>query len=470
MLCMGPLAAVAIALLDAAGLVAPEPIWLIPVIIVVGQIMCTIVDLVWRSSPTRGWLHARVAAQAIVVTLTIYLTGWGPGLAVGLLLVGQESLTAAGSGSERVVLGWNLSALAAGELLLALGVFPSLLPVPEVHGLALLMGVGIAFSYRSLATALREKELNAELIESRERRFRSLVQNAHDLVFVVDVTASVTYASPSCSEVLGYEPGALLGSEAGSLIHADDIDTLRELVVEMRATDQPTCEFAIRVRRRDGALRWLEGLATDLIDDPSVSGLVINARDVTERRVREERQAVVSRLGREALGSTSLEELLRDAAGAIVRVLSVHECRIVGMLDDRKKRVHAFAVDADGGAGAAGTRKSGLETVRVPIGEPQHPLAHIEVVTDRPLTSGSVSFLEAIAGLLLSSIARSRAEEAIRHQALHDPLTGLPNRTLLNDRLEQTIVRARNGTPRPSRSSSWTSTASRRSTTRSATR
>ena len=83
-----------------------------------------------------------------------------------------------------MVLGWTLSCLAAAEGLVALGWVPSLVPVPEVHGLAVLMGIGIVFSYRSLRSALIEREEAAALTESRERRFRALVQSSSDLVFV----------------------------------------------------------------------------------------------------------------------------------------------------------------------------------------------------------------------------------------------------------------------------------------------
>src|SRR5580658_7128563 len=79
---MGPLAAVAILALRQLGLVARTPIWLIPV---------------------------------ILVTAVIYATGWGPALAIGLVLMGQDALAVTGSSSQRVVLGWTLVCLAAGE-------------------------------------------------------------------------------------------------------------------------------------------------------------------------------------------------------------------------------------------------------------------------------------------------------------------------------------------------------------------
>ncbi|MGQ0831291.1 MAG: putative bifunctional diguanylate cyclase/phosphodiesterase [Microthrixaceae bacterium] len=421
MLCMGPIAGVAITGLREIGLVAPSPVWLIPVLVVGGQAVSTMAHLAWQTWQTRAWLHARVASQAVIVTATIYATGWGPGLSVGLLLVGQESLATAGSTAQRVVLGWNLMCLAVGQAVLALGWAPSLLPIPEVHGLALLMGIGIAFSYRSLTSALVENERAAALIERREHRFRALVQSSHDLVFVVDRTAAVTYASPSCLEILGYEPGALLGSDSGRLVHENDLEHVRAAIGRCHAEPGSNAEFSMRVRRSDGVWRWLEGNATNLLEDPAVLGLVVNARDVTDRKIWAEQQAAIAELDRFALRATSIKALSDTAAAAVARVLEVPACRV---LSD----------PTDASVAAPGTR-------RVPIGDPLDPMGQIEVGDARALTELEDRFVEAVASILLLAMVRSRAEEAIRHQAIHDPLTGLPNRTLFNDRLEHAVQR-----------------------------
>src|SRR5471032_1434829 len=103
---MGPTAAVAILGLRDIHLVARSPVWLIPVILVGGQLLTTACGFWWDESPhSRVRLHARIGSQAALVTAVIYATGWGPALAIGLLLVGQEALAITGSSSQRVVLG-----------------------------------------------------------------------------------------------------------------------------------------------------------------------------------------------------------------------------------------------------------------------------------------------------------------------------------------------------------------------------
>lgn len=440
MLSMAPLAAVAIVALQKIELVADTPLWLIPAILLCGQAVSTACDLWWRRAPSRVRLHVRIAAQAMVVTATIYATGWGPALAIGLVLVGQETLAVSGSSAQPAVLGWNLSFLAAGEALIALGWVPSLISVPEVHGLALLMAVGITFSYRSLHSALVEKEAAAALTESHERRFRALVQSSSDLVFVVDTAATVTYASPSCQSVLGYEPKTLMGPERGQFVHEDDLERLRQTVGLARQAPYATADFAIRVRHADTSWRWLEGIATNLLDDPAVQGLVINARDVTERVDHMRRQAAIADLGREVLRETSIEAVFAAVVEVVERMLEPCECRVVARVDGRPGDPPAGAVEPS--HTEVSNMPDGVDThLCAAVGDPARPFAQIEVTMGRRPANAERQFLESVAGVLLSAMVRTRAEDAIRHQALHDPLTGLPNRTLFNDRLEHALGR-----------------------------
>ena len=431
MVVMGPLAAVAIMGLRAMGLVSPSPLLFIPLVLVGGQILTNSCDAWWVRAPGRLRVHARIGSQALVVGATIYATGWGPALAIGLVLVGQESLAVMGSSAQRAVLGWNLSVLAVGQLLIALSWAPSLVPVPEVHGLAVLMAIGIAFSYRSLHTALVEKEAAAALTESRERRFRALVQSSSDLVFVVGSEAVVTYASPSSAKVLGYEPDRLLGSESGVLVHHDEIDELRLTLGRAMEVPNSKVEFAFRVRHADGNWRWLEGIATNLFDDSAVQGVIINARDVTERRARSERQEALAGLGRDVLRETSLGAVAESTSDVIKRVVHATDCRVVDVAAYDSNPHRSEMIDPRGHS----------QCFKVLVGDPEMPVAHLEVDTTQALSREDTEFIESVAGILLSAIVRIRAEDAIRHQATHDPLTGLPNRTLFNDRLEHALTR-----------------------------
>jgi len=138
---------------------------------------------------------------------------------------------------------------------------------------------------------LHRSTLLADDLSHSEARFRSLVQNASDVIIVVDAAGVITYESPAVKRVLGYNPEDRIGTNALALAHPDDVSGTREILSLVR--DQPghfpTVEF--RVRHADGGWRWLEVTATNLLDDPSVMGIVGNYRDVTERKALEEQLA-----------------------------------------------------------------------------------------------------------------------------------------------------------------------------------
>ena len=133
----------------------------------------------------------------------------------------------------------------------------------------------------------RVAERTAELSAS-EKRFRSLVQNSSDLIAIVTSDAVVSYISPSIEHVLGFEPVAVHGEPIGDFVHGDDRTALFSSFGEALKHPGAPALVEIRLRRRDGTWARMEVVMTDLRSDPSVHGIVLNARDVTDRRRLEE--------------------------------------------------------------------------------------------------------------------------------------------------------------------------------------
>ena len=140
-----------------------------------------------------------------------------------------------------------------------------------------------------VALALESASLREDLHERRsEARFRSLVQNSSDMILILDTEGVARYVSPSYERVLGHKPEDVLGTDGSRILHPDDNERVREFIA--RVLEKPGLHppMRIRVRHEDGSWRHLESTLNNLIDDPNVRGIVVNSRDVTERKEIEE--------------------------------------------------------------------------------------------------------------------------------------------------------------------------------------
>jgi diguanylate cyclase (GGDEF)-like protein/PAS domain S-box-containing protein len=136
------------------------------------------------------------------------------------------------------------------------------------------------------ATSLREiVRLQAEQVARRtEARFRSLVQNAADLIVVVDRTGQILYASPSIEHRLGLERNELVGTSFTAIVHPDHARGAIELIKSVGARDGDTRTAEWRIRRVDGTAGYVESVAANQSRDPNVRGIVLTMRDVEERK------------------------------------------------------------------------------------------------------------------------------------------------------------------------------------------
>ena len=141
----------------------------------------------------------------------------------------------------------------------------------------------------------RVREQTAAL-QASERRFRALIENASDLVLVIDTQGMITYVSPSVKRIGGYEPSELVGKGITEFIHRDDAATAHADLAALVQNPGGLRTAQLRYRSKEGAWIILETVAKSAIDDPSIAGVVVNARDITERKLAAERVAKLNRL------------------------------------------------------------------------------------------------------------------------------------------------------------------------------
>jgi diguanylate cyclase (GGDEF)-like protein/PAS domain S-box-containing protein len=142
---------------------------------------------------------------------------------------------------------------------------------------------------RQLLTVRENVRLLADTAaRQNEARFRSLVQHSSDVIMVTRPNGTMRFVSPSASRVFGYEPAALLGRPIATLLHPADRDRATQLFAEVVGGPGVIGPVEWRFRQADGSWLHAEILATNLLGDPTVRGIVLNTRDVSERKRLEE--------------------------------------------------------------------------------------------------------------------------------------------------------------------------------------
>jgi diguanylate cyclase (GGDEF)-like protein/PAS domain S-box-containing protein len=185
-------------------------------------------------------------------------------------------------------------------------------------------------AFNAMAGSLAESR--ADLRES-EQRFRALVHHASDVFTVIGADAVIRFQSPAIEQVLGYLPEDLIGRSFPDLIEPDDRETAGQLFAQSRTRPGvPTMgEVRMRPLGEGQAARRFEMTATDLLDDPTVRGLVLNYRDITERALYEERLS---------------QQAFHDALTGLPNRALFHD-RLEQALQQRGKTVGLLFVDLD---------------------------------------------------------------------------------------------------------------------------
>jgi diguanylate cyclase (GGDEF)-like protein/PAS domain S-box-containing protein len=197
------------------------------------------------------------------------------------------------------------------------------------HSLHRLVWVGVGLGFLGAAAAVAMGLLLRRAGQRQAAQFRSLVQGASDLITVVDGDGRIRYESPSVQRLLGRPAGEPGASNLTAIIHPEDRSHVMAILRE--ASQQPgavaTAEY--RARHADGSWRQLESTVTNLLDDPSVAGFVLNSRDVTDRHRLEEQLShqafhdALTGLANRALFRDRLQHALNRAtrSGATLAVL-----------------------------------------------------------------------------------------------------------------------------------------------------
>jgi diguanylate cyclase (GGDEF)-like protein/PAS domain S-box-containing protein len=140
------------------------------------------------------------------------------------------------------------------------------------------------FAFADNARLLSQVDASMLELSRHEQRFRSLVQNSDDVISIIDAGGSFSYISPGVRRVLGFEPEVWVGRLVDDVVHPEDLPSLNAMVRQLRLQPSSSLRGQARILHADGSFRWVEVTYTNLLHDPSVQGIVCNARDISDNR------------------------------------------------------------------------------------------------------------------------------------------------------------------------------------------
>jgi two-component system cell cycle sensor histidine kinase/response regulator CckA len=135
-----------------------------------------------------------------------------------------------------------------------------------------------------IAEDVTELKRAEEALRNSAQRFKSLIEHSSDLILLVDAEGRFTYLSPSFETTLGYRVEDWIGRSGFPLVWPDNLEATRELHERTLANPGIALPWQIRVVHADGTSRWLEGTSANHLGDPAIAAVVVNCRDVTERK------------------------------------------------------------------------------------------------------------------------------------------------------------------------------------------
>jgi diguanylate cyclase (GGDEF)-like protein/PAS domain S-box-containing protein len=353
--------------------------------------------------------------------------------------------------------------------------------VPAVVLAAITGGAAALVAWRIQGIVTDANRAREVLAES-EARFRALVQNATDIIAVIEYGGAIKYSSPAIVDIIGCPPEDVLGTNAYDLVHPDDLGLLDQALDVLLADPSLPVRIELRVRNVDGTYRWIDATCTNQLDEPSVGGIVGNFRYVDDRKRAEAFAAGETRALEMLLSGGPLPQTLRALLRGIDAFVG-NACSAIRLVDEAGTAFRTMAapdvadefwqaVDRElaqpwegpsepvrmGTVDVHDLRRVGPVPVReaaarnglralwsVAVMRPDTTrligVLDVYLPDDRVPTESERAVLERARDLVALTVDRAAQTRQLGRLALHDTLTGLPNRALVLDRLQHALAR-----------------------------
>jgi two-component system NtrC family sensor kinase len=146
----------------------------------------------------------------------------------------------------------------------------------------------LASKNEELVNEVKERKLAEEEMRRSEERFRTLIEDSSDAITVLNADGTLRYESPSMARIMGRETGTTIGKTSFELVHPEDLPAVADGMSKLLQNPGGSVQLDIRILHKDGAWRTLEVIARNLLNNPTIEGIVVNQRDITERKKAED--------------------------------------------------------------------------------------------------------------------------------------------------------------------------------------
>jgi diguanylate cyclase (GGDEF)-like protein/PAS domain S-box-containing protein len=148
---------------------------------------------------------------------------------------------------------------------------------------------GKPIGFRGIAHDITERKQIEEKLRLEEQLFRAFIEHSPDMIVIVNFEGVITYVNPAIENVLGFKPEERVGANGFEIVHPDDIKDLTDAFNTLfMDTNDPVIKGELHLRHKDGSWRTLETVGSNLINNNVVEYIIINYRDITERKKAEE--------------------------------------------------------------------------------------------------------------------------------------------------------------------------------------
>lgn len=441
--------AVALFLLERVGVVAKQPLWLLVSALCVGYLGTWVAHLHYVAAPSRGRLQLRIAAQVSVATILMYLTGWGPALTLGFVIVARDNLTLKPAPSWRVIAAWVAAGIVAGQSAVSLGLAPSFVRAPDEYGLAALSALASLFMIALLGISAEQLAESKDSLQRSERRLRTTIETANDAYIECDERGILIDWNAQAEQLFGWTRDEAIGRRGEEVVlplseqHTDR--HLRGLAQLAVTGEEPLMgrRYELMAQHSDGRTFPIE-LAFWRTKDADGVRFHAFAHDITQRKQAEEELRKSQEDFRTLFASHPHPMWVYDSQ--TLRFVEVNRAALLHYGYSREEFLSMTILqirpphDVVRLAVSLASPRNELEVT----GPWRHQtktgdLIDVEIASHRLLFDGR----ECVLVMAQDVSERHRLERELRYQALHDPLTKLPNRLSLLERADQLLDGAR---------------------------